>query len=64
MSFASDREFEWVFCCCFFNLLQMRGGVMVFSTTLSNILVISWQAILLVEETRVPGENLQPTASH
>ena len=34
---------------------------MVFNTTLSNILVIS---ILLVEETRVPGENLQPATSH
>jgi hypothetical protein len=26
-------------------------------------LVISWRPVLLVEETRVPGENHQPAAS-
>ena len=26
--------------------------------------VISWQTVLLAEETRVPGENHQPIASH
>ena len=31
--------------------------VMVFNTTFNNISVISWQSILLVEETGVPGEN-------
>jgi hypothetical protein len=30
---------------------------MVFNVTFSNISVISWQSVLLVEETRVPGEN-------
>jgi hypothetical protein len=29
---------------------------MVFNATLNNISVISWQSVLLVEETRVPGE--------
>ena len=33
---------------------------MVFNTTFSNITVISWRSILLVEETGVPGENHQP----
>jgi len=28
--------------------------VMVFNATFNNIPVISWQAVLLVEETRVP----------
>jgi hypothetical protein len=28
------------------------------NATLSSISVISWQPVLLVEETRVPGENL------
>jgi len=28
------------------------------------ISAISWQSVLLVEETRVPGENHQPAASH
>jgi hypothetical protein len=43
-------------------MLRVRGGVMVFKATLSNISVISWRSVLLVEETRVPGENQQPTA--
>jgi hypothetical protein len=30
---------------------------MVFNATFNNISVISWQSVLLVEETRVPGEN-------
>jgi hypothetical protein len=31
--------------------------VMVFNATFNNISVISWWSVLLVEETRVPGEN-------
>jgi hypothetical protein len=31
---------------------------MVFNATFSNISVISWMSVLLVEATRVPGENL------
>jgi hypothetical protein len=31
--------------------------VMVFYATFNNISVISWQLVLLVEETGVPGEN-------
>ena len=30
---------------------------MVFNDTLNNISVISWQPVLLVEETGVPGDN-------
>ena len=42
------------------------GGfkVMVYNTTFNNISVISWQSVLLVEETWVPGENHRPVASH
>jgi len=29
-----------------------------------NISVISWRSVLLVEETRGPGENHRPAASH
>jgi len=29
-----------------------------------NISVISWWSVLLVEETRVPGENHRSVASH
>jgi hypothetical protein len=34
---------------------------MVFNATFNNISVISWQSVLLVEETGVPGENLIQT---
>ena len=37
---------------------------MVFNATFNNISVISWQSVLLVEETRVPGENYGSAASH
>jgi hypothetical protein len=31
--------------------------VMVLNATFNNISVISWQSVLLVEETRAPAEN-------
>jgi hypothetical protein len=37
---------------------------MVFNATLNNISVISWQSVLLVEETVVPRENHRSVASH
>ena len=39
-------------------------SVMVFNSTFYNISVISWQSVLLVEETGVSSENQQPVASH
>jgi len=36
----------------------------VFNATFNNILVISWRSVLLVEETRLPGENHRPAACH
>jgi hypothetical protein len=41
-----------------------RERVMVFIATFNNILAISWQSVLLVEENEVPGENHQHVASH
>jgi hypothetical protein len=38
--------------------------VMVYNASFNNISVKLWQSILLVEETRVPGENRRPVASH
>jgi hypothetical protein len=38
------------------------SGAVVFTNTFNNISVISWQSVLLVEETRVPGEK-PPTCS-
>jgi len=35
-----------------------------FNITFNIISVISWQSVLLVEETWVPGENHRPVASH
>jgi hypothetical protein len=36
----------------------------VFNITFNNISVISWQSVLLGEETGVPGEKYRPVASH
>jgi hypothetical protein len=38
--------------------------VMVFNATYTNISVISWQAVLLVEETGVHGKNHWIAVSH
>jgi hypothetical protein len=38
--------------------------LMVFNATFNNISVISWQSVLLVEETGGPGENHLQTLSH
>ena len=34
------------------------------ATSFNNISVVSWQLVLLLEETIVPGENHLPVASH
>ena len=34
--------------------------IMLFNATFNNISVISWMAVLLVEETGVPGEDHRP----
>jgi hypothetical protein len=38
--------------------------LIVVNATFTNILVISWRSVLLVEETGVPGENHRTVASH
>ena len=45
-------------------LWWLVGWFMVFNTTFYNISVVSWQSLLLVEETGVPRENRWPFASH
>ena len=37
---------------------------MVLNATFNNISAISWWSVLLVEETRVPGENHRPAVSY
>jgi len=53
-------------CKCYLNRMNMwvTVRVMVFNATFNNISVISWWSVLLVEETRVPGENHRPAASY
>jgi hypothetical protein len=38
--------------------------VMVFNATFNDISAILWQSVIMVEETRVPGENHRPAVSH
>ena len=38
--------------------------IVVFNATFNNISVISWQSVLLVEETGGPEENQRPATSH
>jgi len=46
------------------RVFWLRFRFMVFNATFNNISVISWRSVFLVEETRVPGENHRPVASH
>jgi hypothetical protein len=46
--------------CC----VEFDGWFKVFNATLNNISVISWQSVLLVEETGVPAENNRPATGH
>jgi hypothetical protein len=57
----SDPHLAMAFNWC---LLSVNYGLMVFNATFNNILAISWQSFLLVEETGVSTENHWPVASH
>jgi hypothetical protein len=46
------------------SVVYNRFRFMGFNATFNNISVISWGSVLLVEETRVPGENHRSVASH
>ena len=65
-SFHGLRKDSWICKFCGSSTIVCRiwqqGKVrfMVFNATFNNISVISWQSVLLVEETRVPRENHQP----
>jgi hypothetical protein len=47
-----------------FSIFNWFGWFMVLDATLNNISVIIVASVLLVEETRAPGENHRPVASH
>jgi hypothetical protein len=44
--------------------LYIGLGLWCFNATFNNISVISWQSVLLMEKSGVPGENKQPAGSH
>jgi hypothetical protein len=44
--------------------INFDGWFLVFNATFNNISIISWQSVLLVDETRVPGENHRLVTSH
>ena len=46
------------------SMRMFRVTVVIFNATFNNISAISWQSILLVEETRVPRENHWPATGH
>jgi hypothetical protein len=52
------------FVCLIVLYIIDEGGLMVFNATFSNISVISWRSILLVEETGVPRKTRRLAASH
>jgi len=52
-------------CCNLVCIIMLAGvKVVVFKATFNNISLISWQSVLLIEDTGVPGENHRPSASH
>ena len=42
---------------CILSIYSPRVSVIQCSTSFNNISCILWQSILLVDETRIPGEN-------
>ena len=48
----------------YYLITLIRVRVMVFNATFKNISVTSWRSAVVVEETRVPGENRRHAASH
>ena len=51
----------------FYSLLASIGrrlSIIVFNAIFNNISVILWWSVLLVEETRVPGQNHRPVVCH
>jgi hypothetical protein len=55
MTSSKQATFVNKFISDFLNFTRVR--VIVFDATFSNISVILWRPVLLVEETGVPGEN-------
>ena len=45
-------------------IIGLGVRVIVFNANFNNISVVSWQLVLLVEESGVPRQNHRPAASH
>jgi hypothetical protein len=50
--------------CCSSDVLYHKVSHSHSISNFNNISIISWQSVLLVEETRESGENHGPVASH
>jgi hypothetical protein len=62
-----SRLIVFCVCVCMFSyavFCVLLYCLIVFNTTFNNISVISWRAVLLMEETEGRGENHRPVASH
>jgi hypothetical protein len=46
------------------DVIGALAGIKGFNATFNNILAISRQSVLMVEETGLPRENHRPAASH
>ena len=46
------------------TVYMIQVWLIVFNATFTNISVILWRSVLLVEETGVPGENQPSVTSH
>jgi hypothetical protein len=58
-----NKKWFYYFTCPYNTSLHRwnRDWVRVFNVTFNNISVISWQSVLLMEETGIPRENHRPT---
>ena len=45
-------------------MMWVGGGGIVFNVTFNDITVISWQSVLLMEQTGVLEDNYEPVANH
>jgi hypothetical protein len=59
----SDRLRQFEQKLCQYKNVTFIFSFMVFNATFSNVSVILWRSVLLVEETGIPRENHGPAAS-
>jgi hypothetical protein len=57
----NNQTWKWKYVC---QPSTNEKGIMVFNATFLNISVTSWRLVLLLEETRISGENHPPAAKN